>query len=191
VDDNDPQVEAYKKISIDRLRIHVGPGVGSALALKALMKMCDSEWMKIGTDDIVYETPRWDEKMIAAMPKDRVGLVFTSDGLGNQCNHFLFHRKLFELTDMWPDVFWHFGPDGYIGKVIEGVAMERRVFLKSVMIRHLQAKSHKAGWDLTFLEERKNGPGYEDMKRAMEFFDRDVSILKAEVERCKSLTSTV
>jgi hypothetical protein len=186
VDMDDPSVSEYLGISIDRLTINFGERVGSAKALKVLMQMCETEWLMLGADDIVFETPKWDEKLIDLIPEDKVGISFGEDKHERQCNHFVFHRRLYELTGLWPDVFWHFGPDGYLGKVIEAVAMNRRVFTSQVVIRHLQAKAGKSPIDQTFVEERTKGNGRDDMLKAMEFFDRDVSILKAEVERCKS-----
>jgi hypothetical protein len=183
---DDPSVSEYLGISIDRLTINFGERVGSAKALKVLMQMCETEWLMLGADDIVFETPKWDQKLIDLIPQDKVGISFGEDKHERQCNHFVFHRRLYELTGLWPDVFWHFGPDGYLGKVIEAVAMNRRVFTSKVVIRHRQAKAGKSPIDQTFVEERTRGNGRADMLKAMEFFDRDVSIMKAEVERCKS-----
>jgi hypothetical protein len=188
VDLDDPSVSEYLGISIDRLTINFGERVGSAKALKVLMQMCETEWLMLGADDIVFETPKWDEKLIDLIPEDKVGISFGEDKHERQCNHFVFHRRLYELTGLWPDVFWHFGPDGYLGKVIEAVAMNRRVFTSQVVIRHLQAKAGKSPIDQTFVEERTKGNGRDDMLKAMESFDRDVSILKAEVERCSKST---
>lgn len=184
VDLDDPEVKEYAGISIDRLSINFGERVGSARALKWLMILADTEWMMLGADDIVFETPKWDELLIKAVPEDKVGIAFGADGHERQCNHFVFHRKLYDLTGLWPDVFWHFGPDGYLGKVIEAVSMERRVFVGDVMVRHLQAKAGKAPKDQTFIDERTRGNGRKDMELAMQRFAGDVSILKAEVERC-------
>jgi hypothetical protein len=189
VDLDDSSVNDYLGISIDRLTINFGERVGSAKALKVLMQMCETEWLMLGADDIVFETPKWDEKLIDLIPEDKVGISFGEDKHERQCNHFVFHRRLYELTGLWPDVFWHFGPDGYLGKVIEAVAMNRRVFTSQVVIRHLQAKAGKSPIDQTFVEERTKGNGRDDMLKAMEFFDRDVSILKAEVERCSTSTA--
>jgi hypothetical protein len=185
VDLDDPQLDGYARISVDRLTIRFGERVGSALALKELMKVCDTDWMMLGADDIVFETPHWDQKLIDLIPKDKVGISFGEDKHERQCNHFVFHRKLYELTGLWPDVFWHFGPDGYLGKVIEAIEMDRRIFTSQVVVRHLQAKAGKSPIDQTFIEERTKGSGRGDMLKAMQFFDRDVSILKAEVERCR------
>jgi hypothetical protein len=189
VDEDDPKLEEYTW-GERKTHLMVGPRLGTAKSIKKLVEACDTEWMMLGADDIVFETPNWDAKLINLIPKDKVGISFGEDKNERQCNHFVFHRRLHELTGLWPDVFWHFGPDGYLGKVIEGVAMDRRKFTSQVVVRHLQAKAGKSPLDTTYLEERSRGNGRDDMIKAMKFFDRDVAILKAEVERCRNSTST-
>lgn len=191
VDEDDPELRQYTAPCHRKTHIMVGPRIGTAASLKKLIAVCETEWMMLGSDDIVFDTPGWAEKLIKALPEDQVGISFGEDKHERQCNHPTLHRKLYELMGLWPDVFWHFGPDGYLGKVIEAVSLKRRVYVREVVIRHLQAKAGKSKMDQTFYDARSKGVGTQDMKKAMEFFDRDVSILKAEVERCKSLTSSV
>lgn len=186
VDEDDPKLEEYTW-GERKTHLMVGPRLGTAKSIKKLVEACDTEWMMLGADDIVFETPNWDQKLINLIPKDKVGISFGEDKYERQCNHFVFHRRLYELTGLWPDVFWHFGPDGYLGKVIEGVDMKRRIFTSQVVVRHLQAKAGKSPMDQTFIEERSRGNGRDDMIKAMQFFDRDVAILKAEVERVAHL----
>jgi hypothetical protein len=189
VDLDDPHVKDYAALSVERLTINFGERVGSAKALKVLMGLCKTEWFMLGADDIVFDTPHWDQNLISLIPEDKVAIAFGEDKHERQCNHFVFHRRLYELTGLWPDVFWHFGPDGYLGRVIEAVSTGRRKYSSQVVIRHLQAKAGKSPVDLTYVEERNRGHPRDEMLKAMESFDRDVSILKAEVERCS--TSTV
>lgn len=188
VDDDDPELRSYTAPCVRKTHIVVGPRVGTAKAIKELIKVCDTEWMMLGSDDIVFETTNWDQKLINLIPKDKVGISFGEDKHERQCNHFVFHRRLYELTGLWPDVFWHFGPDGYLGKVIEAVDMKRRIFTSQVVVRHLQAKAGKSPKDMTFIEERTRGNPQAEMKVAMQRFDHDVSILKAEVKRCSEST---
>jgi hypothetical protein len=189
VDLDDPHVKDYAALSVERLTINFGERVGSAKALKVLMGLCKTEWFMLGADDIVFDTPHWDQNLISLIPEDKVAIAFGEDKHERQCNHFVFHRRLYELTGLWPDVFWHFGPDGYLGRVIEAVSPGRRKYSSQVVIRHLQAKAGKSPVDMTYVEERNRGHPRDEMLKAMESFDRDVSILKAEVERCS--TSTV
>jgi hypothetical protein len=59
------------------------------------------------------------------------------------------------------------------------VGKERRVFNSQVVIRHLQAKANKSPRDKTFEEERTKGNASSEMRKALEFFHRDVETLKA------------
>jgi hypothetical protein len=179
VDLDDPCLKDYAAISIERLSITYGERIGSAKALKVLLRLCDTEFIMLGSDDIVFETPHWDEKLASVLPSDGIGISFGEDKNERQCNHFMFHRRLYELTDLWPDVFWHFGPDGYLGNVIRAVGKNRVVFNSDVVIRHLQAKSNKSPRDKTFEEERTKGHAGREMAKALEFFHRDVETLKA------------
>jgi hypothetical protein len=179
VDLDDPSLKDYAAISIERLSITYGERIGSAKALKVLLRLCGTEFIMLGSDDIVFETPHWDEKLVSVLPPDGIGISFGEDKNERQCNHFMFHRRLYELTDLWPDVFWHFGPDGYLGNVIRAVGKNRVVFNSDVVIRHLQAKANKSPRDKTFEEERTKGHAGREMEKALEFFHRDVATLKA------------
>jgi hypothetical protein len=179
VDRDDSEVHKYKSLSLEGLHVEVGERVGSAHSLKKLLKLCDTDWIMLGSDDVIFETKDWNTKLRSAIPADRMGLAFPADGQDNECSHFMFHRRMYELTDLWPDVFWHFGPDGYLGKVVEAVG--RRIYVKAVMVRHLKAKNGLSPKDQTFWDERSRNPT-DDMKRAMLLFDRDVGLLKAEID---------
>ena len=187
VDEDDPELRQYTAPCARKTHIVVGPRVGTAKSLKKLIELCETDWMMLGSDDILFETQDWDKNLIKVIPEDKVGISFGEDKLERQCNHPVLHRNLYELMGLWPDVFWHFGPDGYLGKVIEAVDMTRRVFVREVLIRHLQAKAGKSEKDQTFVDARARGNGRDDMEKAMQFFDRDVAILKAEVERVARL----
>jgi hypothetical protein len=184
VDEDDSEVRKYKDISLEGLNLQVGPRLGSAPSLKELLKVTDTDWIMLGSDDVVFETKDWNTKLRSAFLTDKMGVSFPADGQDNECSHFMFHRRMYELTGLWPDVFWHFGPDGYLGKVVEAVG--RRLYVKDVMVRHLKAKNGLSPKDQTFWDERSRNPT-DDMKRAMLRFDHDVSILKAEVERVARL----
>jgi hypothetical protein len=179
VDLDDPCLKDYAAISIERLSITYGERIGSAKALKVLLRLCGTEFIMLGSDDIVFETQHWDEKLVSVLPEDGIGISFGEDKNERQCNHFMFHRRLYELTDLWPDVFWHFGPDGYLGNVIRAVGKNRVVFNSDVVIRHLQAKANKSPRDKTFEEERSKGHAGREMEKALQFFHRDVATLKA------------
>lgn len=185
VDEDDESKREYTHPCVRKTHMVVGPRVGTAKAIKKLIQVCATDWMMLGSDDIRFETPNWAEKMKAPIPKDRVGISFSKDGFEDQCNHFCFHRRLYDLTGLWPDVFWHFGPDGYIGKVTQAIG--RRFFVKDVMVKHLKAKMGRSPQDRTFVESRIKGNGKAEFDKALAFYHDDVKKLRAEIERCAAI----
>lgn len=181
VDDDDPQLREYTAPCNRQVHMAVGPRIGTASALKKLMSLCETEYMMIGSDDIEFCTPGWDGHMIKAIPKDGIGLAHAADGWKNACNHPVFHRKMYELTGLFPDGFWHFGPDGYWGRVVEKLG--RRFFVNEVSIRHLHFRNGHAEMDETYKESRARGGARTDLENVLHKVDDDVKILKAEIDR--------
>lgn len=187
VDDDDPSIDKYKSFRTDKVRIRFGKRIGAANAAKVVAKESETEWLIFSADDAFFETQGWDESLIAVIPEDRVGVSYPQDGRGDVLSHFVFHRKLFELTGLWPDGFWHFGPDTYLWSVMREV--KRSFFVKKVMIRHLKAKLGLSPLDNTHAEARRfTGRDAGALKNAMdELFWWDVKILKDEIARCAGL----
>lgn len=186
VDEDDPDLRAYTAPCARTTHVMVGPRVGTAKALKKLLEAVETDWVMIGSDDIFFETKEWDQKLIEVIPQDKIGSSYSSDDLGDNFNHFVFHRKMFELTGLWPDVFWHLGPDGYLGRVLE--ELKRKFFVKSVMIKHLHPKYGKGTLDKTFQESRTMGGHPKDeMEQAMKFYERDLGILRSAIDDARLL----
>lgn len=135
--------------------------------------------MLLGADDIEFMTKGWDEKMVSAMPDDCIGAVYCEDNWKQTLNHFMFHQKWVSLTGLFPDDFEHFGPDGYAAKVVD--AINRRIFLKDVVIEHHHFKNNKAKSDDTYQNARNGGIVDRDQKRLKDYqhrIDRDIAVLK-------------
>jgi hypothetical protein len=185
LDDDDPERDAYEQF--ERVKYYYGPRIKSAPASKFLMGKAETEYMMFAADDIVFRTPNWDEELVNAIPKDGVGLAFGNDGWKGAASHYVFHRKWFELTGIFPDVFNHFGPDGYGVRVMETVNRKRIKSLQHVKIEHMHFRIHKAPFDKTYEEERKWGDGRQSLEDALrDRLHKDVAILRAEIERCSS-----
>lgn len=187
VDDDDPQIGVYRSLASDRIRFRFGPRLGASTSVKVLARESDTEWMMFGADDTHFKTPKWDEMLIAAIPADKVAVSFPEDGRGAALNHFVCHRKLLELTGIWPDIFWHFGADTYLSNVMKAVG--RCILVRKVMVRHLKAKLGLSPLDTTYAEARRfTGRDKDAYDTAMrDLYERDVKILKDEIERCASL----
>ena len=174
LDDDDP--ESYPEM--ERVRYLRGPRLRHAKSLKILLAESDTDFLMYGSDDILFKTDGWDSKMSAAIPEDGIGLSFANDEWKGVASHFVFHRKWYELTGLYPDSFVHFGSDGYCVKVMEAVGRVR--FLPRVTIAHMHFRNGRAGRDKTYDEEREFGDGRQELRDALrEHFEKDVSILKA------------
>jgi hypothetical protein len=179
LDDDDPTKDQYPGLQ-GRVRYIQGPRVMSSKAIKRLMSECDTEYMMFGADDILFKTDDWDKALMQAVPKDGIGFSYGDDQWKNAPGHYCFHRKWYELTGIYPDVFTHFGPDGYAIKVIETLDKERMTFLHRVKIPHLHFRNGKASRDSTYDEERAVGDGRQALQDALrDNLPKDLEILKA------------
>lgn len=179
LDDDDQELKKYDAIRIDGVRYVIGPRRGLAKIIHHLIELSLYSYMLLGADDIEFITPGWDEKMVSAMPEDCIGAVYCEDNWKQTLNHFMFHQKWVSLTGLFPDDFEHFGPDGYVAKVVD--AFGRRIFLPTVVIEHHHMKNNKAKPDGTYLEARNGGIVERDQKRLNDYqsrIDRDIAVLK-------------
>jgi hypothetical protein len=174
VDFDDPDLEAYENPTI------LGPRLTLSQSIKRLIEKASCGYMLLAADDIICKTKGWDEKMMDAMPKDCIGIVYAHDGGQKNCNHFMFHQKWYSLTGLFPDDFEHFGPDTYVGKVADGLG--RKIFLKDVLIEHHHTKFGKAKSDLTYEYPRTSGMVERDTKRLRE---HEKGRIQAEIELLK------
>ena len=179
LDEDDEKIPQYDAIRVPCVRFIVGPRMGLARIIHRLIESSLYSFMFLGADDIEFVTKGWDEKMVAAMPEDCIGAVYCEDNWKQTLNHFMFHQKWVSLTGLFPDDFEHFGPDGYVAKVID--PLKRRIFLKDVVIEHHHFKNNKAQKDATYSECRDSGCTDRDQKRLKGYesrIQRDIAVLK-------------
>ena len=179
VDENDPELEAYQKLSFTELRLLVRERAGLALIIHRLIEAASHQVMFLGADDIEFVTPGWDVKMKDALPEDGIGLVYCNDNWKQTCNHFMFHRKWVSLTGFFPDDFEHFGPDGYVMDVAK--ELKRNIYLKDVVIEHHHHKNGKAKMDETYQYPQMHNAASRDIKKNKDYAwkkKKDVEVLR-------------
>jgi hypothetical protein len=149
VDNDDPQLEQYKEYAehlkeLD-LKLIIDKPLRSAPAMKFLAQQASKEYMIFGTDDLDWKTPGWDEKLISKMPSHGLGVVFPASISGNKVKAPIpfFTKKWRDLTGLWPDLFVHFGPDGYIARLSEQAGT--KVFACNVEILHSKIRDETSG----------------------------------------------
>jgi hypothetical protein len=179
IDEDDPTRDQYQ----GDFRLITGPRLRASRSHLTLMGLCETDYMMIGGDDMECRTKDWDKKLISLIPADRIGIAHGDDCWKQSSpSHFVVSKRVYELTGMWPDVFKHFGPDGYIHRVMSSLG---RVFYDpTVKIAHLHFRAGFAPVDQTYLDEREGhyGKDYLD-KVAAEYEGKDRAILQKEIER--------
>lgn len=178
LDDDDPEKVNYEQF--DRVKYFYGPRIKSSKAAYYLISQAETEFLMFAADDIIFKTPDWDVELTNAIPKDGIGLAFGHDEWKGAASHYVYHRKWYELTGLFPNVFDHFGPDGYAYRVMEALDKNRIKSLPHVKIAHVHFRNGKAPLDLTYQEERQWGDGRQALEDALkEQLPKDVAILKA------------
>jgi hypothetical protein len=149
-DDDDPELDAYL---LNHVPTILGPRINLPAAHNALEKLAKHYYCLLGSDDIIFKTHGWDEKMKAAMPADGIGAVFTADGWKNAANHCLYTKKLSEITGVYPLEFEHFGMDTYFTDCMQAVG--RFIYVGDVVIEHHHFRNGKAEQDATYRHPRE------------------------------------
>jgi hypothetical protein len=183
VDADDVARAEYERVLPPRCTIHVNQQPLSVPGLMDwLAKSVDAEILMAASDDIMFRTQGWDEKVraaFAAVP-DRILCAYTNDGRDrDKVEHFFVSREWVEATGyfMYPD-FEHFCGDEWNERI--GKAINRAVFMKGVVTEHMHCKYGKSLNDETYKMKRRAAADGTSMSQ------RDVSRMQAmlpEIER--------
>ena len=102
------------------------------------------DWVLFVGDDCRFMTDGWDEKLLAAVPEDGIGVVYPAhwpgkDGAENECfaYHFMLSRKWLETVGYmaYPGFDGlHYGLDTWVIKV--GRELKRMFPVKDVLVQH-------------------------------------------------------
>lgn len=157
IDNDDPQLKQYQdylpQLKHIDVKCFIGEPKRSAPAMKYLAQQASRDYMIFGTDDLNWKTEGWDEKLIAKMPEHGLSVVYPASIPNHQIKARIpfFTKRWRDFTGLWPDIFVHFGPDGWIVKVAENAGTE--IFAYDVEILHSKIS------DETSSRARKNGTG--------------------------------
>lgn len=170
VDEDDPGLAEYADMDYGT-RI-IGESKGSSKALLQMLEMVETPYFMVGSDDIQFETKGWDGKFLSAMPKDDLAVLYGSDHAKQNCNHFFSSMKWHRLVGMWPDIFRHFGPDGWVTEV--GKLCNRLIKVPDIVVEHLHYKYGKGEVDETYLRARRGGDGSTSLKLISSMHDQQL-----------------
>lgn len=175
-DDDDPSLSEYPEYHI------VGRRVGTAKAILRMLEQVETPFALLGSDDIVFHTQGWDKKMLAYVPADGFGIVHAEDGWKRAVNHFLFPMAWHRLVGLFPDKFYHFGPDTWVCDVAKRTG--RLFFAPDVMIEHCHYRNKKADCDTTYNERALGGTRCDNLLDEMEAQRKaDAGKISAEIAR--------
>ncbi len=167
VDADDEDLDGYRQLAknVEQIILHVGPRIPVPQLTAELAKACESDLMMLGcSDDILFRTERWDERVREVFGQHPDGLLVaaTDDRDGRpqrKCQHFFTTRRWLDLVgfDGWT-VLEHFGIDHWHERVAQKAG--RMVYL-DVVAEHMHMKHRNADGtpkgrkDETYLAKRR------------------------------------
>ena len=162
----------------------IGPRIVLSETWNACYRQATADVFMHCGDDIVFRSPSWDARVLAAFNRHPDGIVFVhgDDGVygARFGTHGFLHRKWAEAVGYFvPPYFTSDFNDTWLNDVANMIG--RRVYLSDVVTEHMHPAFGKAEWDLTHRERlarhEADRPGdLYDAKAAER--DRDADILR-------------
>lgn len=153
--------------------------------LEWLAGECSGDIILIGSDDILFRTPKWDqltEAEFAAAPDGVLAVAFNdfTPNRGTKWTHFAISREWFRrIGHLGPTSLEHFGTDEYVERL--ATASGRGKWLGHVVVEHMHAKYGKAPNDDQYRAKRQKAGDGSSMS------SRDVARLQALLPRVAEL----
>ena len=151
VDDDDPMLDGYRRLALpDRWVLAIGKRDGlSEIYNRAFRTHPWELWYGVGADDMLPETPAWDQRLIHAALPD--GLAFGDDGINGDkhATHFVIGGRLVRemgwlalpgLQRIFIDTMWN--------TLTEKRGVRR--YLPDVKLTHLHFSNGTAPVDATY-----------------------------------------
>ncbi len=151
------------------LKVFVNPRIDNGGdRWNSLAAVTDGAILGIGADDLIYQTPGWDEMVRAEFAKypDRILLVHGRDGINGpeKMTHGFVSRKSTELLGYFlSSHFKMLWVDTWLEEIYNAIG--RRRVIPDLMIRHLHFSQYPELCDATYACTR--GPGQHEKQRAI------------------------
>jgi len=185
LDEDDETAPEYARLMPHGVTLQVFPkGMTVPALMNVLARGSRGDIVMAASDDIVFRTPGWDEKVRHAfkMFPDRMLVAYTNDGRDrDKCEHFFVSRAWMQAVGwfMWPG-FSHFCADEMVERV--GRKAGRTLFLRDVVTEHMHFKYGKADKDETYASKRRIDISAQDQALLIEL-DPEVHAAAARVTR--------
>lgn len=151
---------SYEHMEMPGLRIVKG----SRIVLSQMWNRCqveaDGDYFMHAGDDLIFRTPGWDTKIIAAFPKDKIAFVHGRDGSDQDSipfgTHGFLHRKWVKKVGYFvPPYFSCDYNDTWLNEVADMIG--RHVFVDDVLIEHMHPVWGKREHDKVDAEREERG----------------------------------
>lgn len=155
VDDDDPT-----DYTVDNATVVRGPRINLSDCWNKLAERAQGDILHMGSDDIRFRTPGWDDmvrSVVAEFP-DRIVFVYGDDGIHDQKmgTHGFITREWYETVGRFTPPYF---PCDYADTWLNDVARRvgRSVYIPGMLIEHLHPIAGKAEWDTTHQERLARG----------------------------------
>lgn len=207
VDDDDPDLPFYRRMAASqeefgylkesRIVLHIGPRIPVPQLTAQLARASTSEMIMLGcSDDILFRTERWDERVREVFAKYPEGLLVaaTDDADGRpyrKCQHFFTTRRWLEVVgyEGWAELE-HFGIDHWHERVAQKAG--HMVYL-DVVAEHMHMKHRypdgkpKSQNDETYrAKRRKSGDGSSTSDRDIARLTAGESLMNQQAARVRA-----
>ena len=156
VDEDDPSdYEAVQDVTIVR-----GPRINLSDCWNRLAEKARGSILHMGSDDIRFRTPHWDQMIRQAFEvfRDRIVFVYGDDGIHDRKmgTHGFVSREWYQTVGRFTPPFF---PCDYADTWLNEVAAHigRRMYIQGMLIEHLHPIAGKASWDQTHKERLERG----------------------------------
>lgn len=158
VDEDDPHVYDYTTVLAEGWLVRYIKGARKPVPalMGDLQSLSHAPILFQGSDDILFRTDGWDERVRGVYRQwpDRLFIASPNSGFGrDKCEHFAYSREWARIvgTEGWTE-FRHF----YLDQWMEELArpLGRWVFMRDVVAEHMHAKYKKADNDATYQAKR-------------------------------------
>jgi hypothetical protein len=170
VDSDDPEIEAYRRLSdqadqrwpgLGRVLVHVGPPVGVAGAWNALAGLAAGDCLLMGNDDQIYIDYGWDvaldrrvDELTDRHPDGILCLYFDAGRyVEGECDFPIITRQWYKTLGYFsPTRFQQWQNERWIFDIASRV--DRRYAVPGVLVEHLHYQDYKAPFDATYQRHR-------------------------------------
>ena len=172
VDNDDPALGSYRSlekhckkeyVGFSDVRFIAGKPKSVSISWNDLAEECTGDVMIMGNDDLVYQTPGWDnilEKELEKYKEDKIYVAWFDDKINydRHCAFPIVSREWYNKLGRFTPGCFNFGyNDTWIFEV--GKMLDRCHFIPSVVVEHLHFSQGKSEMDDTYARNRTQEKG--------------------------------